>query len=206
MSTLKLIGPAVFVASMFWGANANAQDRINWEPGTVFAYVELDAWKKELSKWENTVTAKDGEIFTVIERNGDKETSIKVASSGVYTRPMPSGVETFDYAPVKLPFAQGAEWDWVYHYIGRNTGAVGRASRKCEAISMEEVEVPAGKFNAWRITCRGSWTSTAGSSGSTNRTMWYAPSVSAIVKSNERSSYFGGSEQFFVSLIRVSKQ
>ena len=193
------------VTALLLCINVQAQEQISWVPGTILSYVELDGWKKEVNKWDLVIVSAEGSGFNVIEKTADKEIILKVQTSGVFTRPMPTGNETFDYQPVKLPLAAGSTWEYVYHYIGKNTGAIGRTSSKCEAISIEEVEVPAGKFNAWKITCRGGWVSTAGSSGSLNKTIWFAPTVSAIVKSNDRTSYFGGSEQFFTSLIKVSK-
>ena len=192
-------------ATLLLCVNVQAQEQISWAPGTKLSYVEMDGWKKEVNKWDLIIVSVDNNSFNAIEKTADKEIPLKVQSSGIFTRPMPTGNETFDYQPVKLPLAAGSTWEYVYHYIGKNTGALGRTSTKCEAISMEEVEVPAGKFNAWKITCRGGWVSAAGSTGSLNKTVWFAPTISAIVKSNDRTSYFGGSEQFFTSLVNVSK-
>lgn len=192
-------------AALLLCVNVQAQEQISWTPGTKLSYVEVDGWKKEVNKWDLIVVSSENNGYSAIEKTTDKEIALKVQNSGVFTRPMPTGNETFDYQPVKLPLTAGSTWEYVYHYIGKNTGALGRTSTKCEAISTEEVEVPAGKFNAWKITCRGSWVSAAGSSGSLNKTVWFAPAVSAIVKSNDRTSYFGGSEQFSTSLVNITK-
>ena len=206
MKVVSFAGLATIAYPLLCCSTAIAQDKVNWSVGTIFSYVEQDGWKKDTGKWDITVVSKDADVSNLLERNGEKETTLKASSGGVYTRPMPSGSGTFDYAPVKLPLVAGSEWDWVYHYIGKNTGSVGRASRKCEAIAIEAVEVPAGKFDAWKITCRGSWSSMAGSSGSITKTMWYAPSVAVVVKSHERSTYSGGSDQFVVTLVKLSNK
>jgi hypothetical protein len=60
------------------------------------------------------------------------------------------------------------------------------ATRRCEADKTEDVEVPAGKFNAWKVTCKGNWMA-GGFNGTMFTTMWYAPELSLVIKSEERS-------------------
>lgn len=61
----------------------------------------------------------------------------------------------------------------------------GHSSADCEVVGEEKVSVPAGSFDAVKIECSGFWNRVYGGtySGRQKETVWYAPSVSRLVKS-----------------------
>ena len=172
-----------------------AEELIDWKVGTKFSYIQKDLWNKEINRWQESVVRKDGENFVV--EYTDQQSSIEyiVSPTGNYTRPMPRAAGTFSYTLVKIPMIEGAEWDYRYHYIGSNMNMPAQISRQCKAGKMEELEVPAGKFSARKYECKGSWTSTAGSAGTGNKTAWFAPNIGVVIKSIDTSQYFGGRDQ-----------
>lgn len=181
----------------------SAGEVVDWKVGQVLTYVSRDMWNKEIDRWQERVLSKEGGVYVVDYQGGSGDVQFKVeAATGMHTRPMPWAGEgrTFSYLPVKLPMQQGDEWEWTYHYIGRVTQQPSQNTRKCKAGETEEVKAAAGTFTATKITCRGGWQSTAGSTGMTTSTMWYAPSISARVKWIEESSYFGGRDKWTVTL------
>jgi hypothetical protein len=197
---------AASFAALCFSTNATAQQTISWSEGTIFTFAEYDGWKKEIGRSTVIVKEKTETGYKLLDNYGGQDTTVNVSMAGVYSRPKPRTAESFEYAPVKLPIEKGSVWDWTYYYIGKNTGMPGTTNRKCEAETMEDIEVPAGKFKAWKITCRGSWQNMAGSNGTNNRTMWFSPELSLVVKTDERSSYFGGSDRTIFQLESIGKQ
>ena len=185
--------------------SATAQDSIDWRVGTRFSYVQRDLWNKEIDRWTESVVRKDGENFVVEYQSANSRTEFVVNPAGLHTRPMPNETGTFAYQLVKLPLVEGAEWEYRYHYIGSNTNMPSHVTRQCKAGKPEDVEVPAGKFKARKYECKGSWVSSAGSSGTGTKTAWFAPELGVVVKSMDTSQYFGGRDQSSFALESISR-
>ena len=196
---------ALIIIIFSFNRHVSAQELIDWKVGSKFSYVSTDMWKKENGRWEEHVIDKQGDVYTVSVIEDSKTIQMLVKVDGTFTRPKAeaAGGGTFSYVPIKLPLVEGSEWEWTYHYIGKNMGAPAQVSRQCKAGKMEDVTVPAGKFTARRIDCRGSWTSTAGSSGSATTKLWYGPSLAVTAKRDETSSYFGGRDGWTVVLDNI---
>jgi hypothetical protein len=60
----------------------------------------------------------------------------------------------------------------------------GHSSGKCEVVGEEKVTVPAGAFDAVKVECNGFWNRVFGGTfnGSQKETVWYAPSLSRMIK------------------------
>ena len=73
--------------------------------------------------------------------------------------------------------------------------SVGRSTVDAEIVGYEKVTVPAGEFDAFKLTSRErlSGTSPVGSqyAGEITRTYWYAPAARAIVRSVSHDPYIG---------------
>lgn len=162
---------------------AAAQEKLDYKVGTRLSYIEYDAWKKEVGKFDQTVLRMEGENYVIALSDVTPQTEILVSPQGIYTRPMPNGNGTFAYTPVKLPLNEGVEWEYTYRYIGKNFGSLGKADRKCVAGALEDIEVPAGRFNARKFTCKGYWRVESGTTGTSAKTAWFAPSIGVVVKS-----------------------
>lgn len=186
-------------------ATSIAQDVIDWKVGTRFAYVQRDLWNKEIDRWTESVLRKDGESWVVEYQGTTTRTEFAVTPAGLHTRPMPGASGSFSYQLVKLPLTEGTEWEYRYHYIGSNMNLPAHVNRQCKAGKLEDVEVPAGKFKARKFECKGSWVSSAGSSGTAKKTVWFAPELGVVVKSNDISQYFGGRDQSSFALESIAK-
>lgn len=191
---MKTVTTLAVAGILLFSANAFAQNDVNWKPGSTFTFVERDAWNKEIDRWTINVKSKDEAGYSVVQVKDNAEIPMKVSTTGVWTRPMPKTSETFDYQPVKLPIAAGSSWEYTYYYLSRTNSTRATEKRRCEAEAIEEVQVPAGKFKAWRISCKGGW-QVSQYSGSINRTMWYSPDLSMIIKVDERTFMSGGGSE-----------
>ena len=159
---------------------------MDFKVGTRFTYVEYDRWKKETDRLEDLVLRKEGDSYTIVRTSsGTNVSEFEVSSQGVYTKPMPGGRGgSFTYTAVKIPLQDGTEWDYSWHYIGKNAGMPGIGKLACKAGALEDIEVPAGKFSARKYKCTGGWSSNSVSGGS-QKTAWFAPSIGVVVKSND---------------------
>lgn len=86
------------------------------------------------------------------------------------------------------PLEVGKKWtfdmDWV-----RPDGVTGHTHQDVEVAALEEVEVPAGKFMAYRIVHRGFFSNSNNIRGQQDDTYWYAPDVKADVKLRRDDRY-----------------
>ena len=129
------------------------------------------------------------------------------------------GKETVINRPLSFPLAAGKVWE--VHYTEQHPNAKFKSeewNNKYTVVGYESIEVPAGKFNAWKIEAEGRWTaeleptqtvvqgaqSNADGtsmvtqtqkttdktvSGRTYKAFWYVPEVKRWVKSVEE--YYG---------------
>lgn len=69
-----------------------------------------------------------------------------------------------------------AAWPW------RN--GQGHFDADCEGLGMESVTVPAGTFEAFKVSCKGNWTRRFGgsSNGRYEETVWYVPAIKRHVR------------------------
>ena len=98
------------------------------------------------------------------------------------------------------PIKTGKKWDYENKFTSAD-GTLVVTSQSVEVLSFEEVTVAAGKFMAYKIAYKGTFSNNRGV-GVMNETYWYAPSVKADVKyiSEDGKDYFYKRE-----LIKYSK-
>ena len=79
------------------------------------------------------------------------------------------------------PLELGKKWvfdsDWV-----RPDGVSGNTKQDVEVVAYEEVDVPMGKFMAYKIEHRDFFRNSSGYHGKQSDTYWYAPDVKSDVK------------------------
>lgn len=94
-----------------------------------------------------------------------------------------------------FPLEVGKQWRYVSDWVFKSKGSKGKSVIDVAVIAYERVTVPAGEFDAFKLTSREnlSGTSPIGSqyAGETTRTYWYAPVARAIVKSVSHNLYLG---------------
>jgi hypothetical protein len=94
-----------------------------------------------------------------------------------------------------FPLEVGKRWRYVNDWVFKMNASVGRSTVEAEIVGYEKVTVPAGEFDAFKLTSREtlSGTSPVGTryAGEITRTYWYAPSARTIVKSVSHDPYIG---------------
>jgi hypothetical protein len=94
-----------------------------------------------------------------------------------------------------FPLEIGKRWQYVTDWLFKPKGSQGKAAIDITVVSYEKVTVPAGEFEAFKLTSTEtlSGTSPIGSqyAGEMTRTYWYAPVARAIVKSVSHNPYLG---------------
>ncbi|MBC5785458.1 hypothetical protein H8N03_21100 [Ramlibacter sp. USB13] len=82
-----------------------------------------------------------------------------------------------------LPLAVGQRWENTEYWFSAPYHGENRLTYK--VVALEQVQVPAGTYEAFRITAEG-WqvlrSHPAGSQGRVEQTYWYAPAARRIVK------------------------
>ena len=153
--------------------------------GEIVKYRNIDLWNnKELSTSESELVSVEEDAF--VSRFKDTinpaprtnrfnrswqpcrnmQGSDKAVCAGALSFPMQIGSKhSYD----KLPWPSG----------------LGHSSANCEVKSEEKLTVPAGTYDTLRITCSGYWNRVFEGtfSGRYNETVWYAPAISRLVKS-----------------------
>ena len=103
-----------------------------------------------------------------------------------------------------FPLAVGKRWQYVTDWVFKPKGSKGRSAVEVVVMGYEKVTVPAGEFDAFKLTSAEtlSGKSPIGSmyAGQTTRTYWYAPAARAVVKIVSRNPYLGPSTVELVGL------
>ena len=96
-----------------------------------------------------------------------------------------------------FPLVVGKRWQYVTDWVFKPKESKGRSTIDVTVVAYEKVAVPAGEFDAFKLTSRESLSGTSpiGSvyAGETTRTYWYAPAARAIVKVVSHNPYLGPS-------------
>ena len=94
-----------------------------------------------------------------------------------------------------FPLEVGKRWHYVNDWVFKMNASTGKSTVDAAIVGHEKVRVPAGEFDAFKLTSRESLsgTSPVGSryTGEITRTYWYAPHARAIVKSISHDPYLG---------------
>jgi hypothetical protein len=151
------------------------------------------------SKGPATVRAGDSWTFDRIEKDGTRkvytETVVAVMADQTVTVKRGSTVWRVSSAfnpydtrggeieLVRLPLAVGDTWEFSQHWLSAPYRGTNNLKARVEAL--EKVQVPAGTFDAYRITANG-WQQTlshpGGQQGRVEQTYWYVPELKRIVK------------------------
>ena len=103
-----------------------------------------------------------------------------------------------------FPLAVGKRWQYVTDWVFKPKGSKGRSAVEVVVMEYEKVTVPAGEFDAFKLTSAEtlSGKSPIGSTyaGQTTRTYWYAPAARAVVKIVSHNPYLGPSTVELVGL------
>jgi hypothetical protein len=98
---------------------------------------------------------------------------------------------------LRFPLEVGKTWSYSNDYLFKPKSSRGHMEADVTVVGHERVKVPAGEFDAFKLTAREriSGTSPIGSriDAETVRTYWYAPAARTIVKRESKNPYLGPS-------------
>ncbi len=105
---------------------------------------------------------------------------------------------------LSFPLSVGKRWRFASDWEFKPKRSKGTYLVNVEVVSFEQVSVPAGDFDAFKLTAREalSGTSPIGTNyaGEATRTYWYAPAARAVVKSVSHNPYLGSATVVLVGL------
>jgi hypothetical protein len=140
--------------------------------------------EKDFTRIEDIVEVSANEISTRVRVKGKPGSAI-----ATYTREWnPIDVVSAQYAPYLKDFAfpleTGKKWVGEADKTLFSNGKHGKFSLKGEVVAFEKITVPAGTFDAYKISVLldASGTDEDVNIGNTVETYWYAPSVKRYVK------------------------
>lgn len=147
-----------------------------FKPGDQWVWRQIDnRTKMEEGKPSRTVVLDDGIVYFSY---GNSRAKI---SDGLMGRP---ATQQWRQWPLEV----GKKWthneDWQ-----RADGVTGNTQAQVEVTAYEAVEVPAGKFMAFKIEHKGFFTNSRGNRGQQVDTFWYAPEALADVKLIRNDGY-----------------
>ena len=96
---------------------------------------------------------------------------------------------------LEFPLEVGKRWQYTSEWLFKPKGSRGTLAVEVTVAGYEPVDVPAGRFAAFRLLAVGELGGSAPSgtffAGKTSTTLWYAPAARAIVKSIHFNPYQG---------------
>jgi hypothetical protein len=105
---------------------------------------------------------------------------------------------------LSFPLTIGRGWQFESDWEFKPKGSKGKYLVDVKVLSYERVSVPAGEFDAFKLTAseRLGGTSPIGTkyAGVATRTYWYAPAARAVVKSVSHNPYLGSATVELVSM------
>jgi hypothetical protein len=107
-----------------------------------------------------------------------------------------------------FPLAPGKSWSGDVEFPNRSFAIV-RSKKNGRVLGWERVEVPAGNFDALKLTVDGDYAFVRGrpyAKGQTTESCWYVPSVRRCVKYTFREVLFAYNESFIDELVRFELQ
>jgi hypothetical protein len=96
---------------------------------------------------------------------------------------------------LRFPMEVGKRWKYTSQWLFKAKGSRGSLAVDAKVVGYEPVEVPAGRFDAFKLEATGELGGDSPSNtfygGQTTTTYWYAPAARAIVKSVHHNPYLG---------------
>jgi hypothetical protein len=161
--------------------------------GDTWTWQRTDLWKGEVNpnKIKSTVESINAQGNYRVEMLGVNGTSTRATWDADL-----NGVkykfqgEDMYQAWYKWPLNSDTSWDFAYK-LAPTSGGVMTLSFTCKVNKLERVKVPAGEFDAVKLTCEGPWAN-GERSGTNEAVTWYAPAVKTFVKLQNKFWGAGG--------------
>jgi hypothetical protein len=197
------VAVAFATASLALAPDLHAQAALNGDKpvlkvGDSWRWVRIDSrTKAQEADTLRTITAVSADRIEGTENQG------KVVLAGDNSViESPEWVRTGTPSFFEFPLALGKKWSFKYEQKGVTAAYSTRWQYDAEVVAVEKVKVPAGEFDAFKVTYRGFWSGAGGASGSSTVTNWYAPSARALV----RGEFASGRNSFLTELVELKLQ
>lgn len=92
---------------------------------------------------------------------------------------------------IQFPIEAGKKYNIKFKWVSSN-GGEGRSDLSATVKTLEKIPVAAGQFEAFRIEIQGWWYN-GNYSGRQQQTLWYAPDVKRVIKSEHKDFQSNGS-------------
>ncbi len=179
--------PALFAA--LYAATFFLLSGSAWSQALAPVYKIGDAWTFDRIADDGPGTRT---VYTeTVESLAEKQITLRVDPGGARRIYSPY-INTFDskgkeIVQLKFPLAVGDTWKEEWDWVNKN-GKFGTNKLKFEVLGLEDIVVPAGTFQAFKIEGNGFVEDKATQAGPLSghsrqiETFWYAPSVKRIIK------------------------
>lgn len=169
-------------------------ERPELKPGDTWTYRVLDNWtKKETNRYTMVYATEENErwMFRWQGLTDGKTSTLMFNKDLQPCRTLRNSNSPVCGGTMKFPLTEAGKHS--FKELPWSNGN-GHYSADCEVKGIETVEVPAGKFEAVKIACKGFWTRLfeGSSSGRFDQTVWYAPSIRQQVKNEYNDLYSNG--------------
>jgi hypothetical protein len=159
--------------------------RPNLTKGDTWSYRVVDNWTdKELRQFQHEFAevSTDNLVFRFTNKANNAVSTFRTDLDLNSCRAMKDSKELSCKGPYKFPLSIGQKTSYSKQPYANGNGF---NDADCNIEAVEQLTVPAGSFETYKIACSGFWTTAVGEAygGSFKETIWYAPSVKRFVKS-----------------------
>ena len=162
--------------------------------GQQWTYRRVDLWRKrEIERFRQEFLMPDEALWIVRWNilNSDNQARMGSITGEIFDPRYHSFADARlngHYEPLRFPLKEGKTWTFTYSMPGSNQLKV---TQTATVRGWEEVNVPAGRFSALRISHEGNYSATDGLfswSGRISETYWYSPDARRVVKREYRDT------------------
>lgn len=183
LRTLRYIGcMIVLISNLSNGMAQQTANRPDVRVGDRWKFVKTDGFS-------NQQTETSERIVTSVSDNGIEV--IENGSKAYYSRemnPMETSEAKYEptFAALHFPLESGKKWNWSGTILRKAQGQQFRSQIEVAVMGIEQVTVPAGSFDTFRLEMSGFVNTTYATGYSTNnsfkRIYWYSPRLGSFVK------------------------
>jgi hypothetical protein len=184
---LRRLGPTCLIC-LAVPAWADSGDKPDLHAGDRWSWQHINGLvnEKDYTRIEDVIDVSPKEVHVRIRRKGTPGMVLETYTADL--NPVDTGGERYDPSLMRFefPLQAGKKWNGTFDKMLLTNGKHGKFYVKAEVGALEKVSVPAGGFDAYKVTLTYDATATDDDAmtGQTVETIWYAPTVKNVVKSD----------------------